>query len=154
LVDLIEETDKTFSNTEVAGKEYKDRACCESGKTVPSGSCAAEDPSQTIPVRAIIGIVLSLILVFIFPGATLIILGKEEKKKQEAWKHQKQEASEHVPVPVAVPVQAGDSIHITARNEQYMESFGENVSMVQPPGASAPPAPVNPLFQSSARVYK
>ncbi len=152
MVDLIEETDKTFLNSEVAGKEYNDRACCESGKTVPSGSCTAEDPSQTIPVGVIIGIVLSLILVFIFLGA--IILGKEKKKKRKARKHQKQEASKHVPIPVAVPVQAGNNIHITARNEQYMENFGENESMVQPPGASAPPAPVNPLFQSSARVYK
>ena len=146
-------TEKTYLNTAVAGKEYKDRACCESGKTIPSGSCAAvisspivEGPSDpSITVEEIIGIVVALILVFLFLGA--IFLGKERNKKQES--------SEHVPIHVAVPVQAGNHIHVTARDEPDMKnSFPLVQPMVQPPGASAPPAPVNPLFRASALVYE
>jgi hypothetical protein len=155
-LDLTDEmTEKTYLNTAVAGKEYKDRACCESGKTIPSGSCAAvisspivEGPSDpSITVEEIIGIVVALILVFLFLGA--IFLGKERNKKQES--------SEHVPVHVAVPVQAGNHIHVTARDEPDVKNSWGNVTvqpMVQPPGASAPPAPVNPLFRASALVYE
>ena len=80
-LDLTDEmTDKTYLNTAVAGKEYKDRACCESGKTIPSGSCAAvisspivEGPSDPpIKVEEIIGILVALILVFLFLGAIFL----------------------------------------------------------------------------------
>jgi hypothetical protein len=99
-------------------------------------------------VEEIIGIVVAVNLVFFFLGA--IFLCKERNKKEES--------SEHVPVHVAVPVQAGNHIHVTARDEPDMKNSWGNVTMVQPmvqpPGASAPPAPANPLFRASALVYE
>ena len=144
-LDLTEETDKTYLNTAVAGKEYKERACCESGKTLPSGSCPAVHSSPTIEVPSI---TVGEIIGYAVLGAVGVILCciifscKEKKKKQES--------SEHVHDQVSVPVQAGNHIHETARDKTNIKNSWENVSMVQPPGASAPPAPVNPLFQASA----
>jgi len=121
-----------WDNSNMAGRKYNERACCEVGQNVPSDSCPARQTPDSSALIIVISVLASIIGVLMM-GLLL--------------SHMLKKPNPMVDVPVAaVPVQEGDISIINP---------SKNANMEQYPGASAPPPPVNPQFlaQEGVRVY-
>ena len=80
-----------WDNTDMSGKDYGERACCEQGSTVPSNTCAAlaaslkSDSSKEVPsqIGIIVGIVVAALVIGIGIGVSILINGRSKKKHKK-----------------------------------------------------------------------
>ncbi|KAL3826889.1 hypothetical protein ACHAXA_000857 [Cyclostephanos tholiformis] len=115
-----------WDNADMAGKGYKEKACCEVGKNIPSDSCPAVHPSPIEKGNSDQIIIIVVTILAMMGVIFLLCFGKPHET--------------NVQVPVAVPV--GNNVNLASDNIDMMSS-SKNASMAHP-RASAPPASVNP----------
>mmetsp|Transcript_28666 Transcript_28666/g.52977 ORF Transcript_28666/g.52977 Transcript_28666/m.52977 type:complete len:655 (+) Transcript_28666:127-2091(+) len=116
-----------WHNTDMEGKKYEDRACCESGGIVPSESC----PPYELSGGAIAGIVIGSAF---FLCMCSFFLNKKVRQLKARKQQQKQsKASANSNEPTEPEINLGASY--------------EGMSIVMPPSAMPPSAPpINPNF--------
>lgn len=115
-----------WHNTDMKGKKYEDRACCESGGTIPSESC----PPFKLGGGATAGIVIGSV---VFLGVSFFFLNKYMRLCRRARNNNKEQDD--------VPTKHSNDTAAPKLYESAIQPY-EGMSMMLPP--SAPPT--NPKF--------